>query len=77
MLAGLKIDLREHEQVIQGSWSPLTKAKGWQRDIGAVAYAECSAKTQQGLKETFDRSDHGQPSIPEIAQRGIGTRHAG
>lgn len=53
MLAGLKIDLRAEARDPKYI---VTFDEGIRmaRDIGAVAYVECSAKTQQGLKETFE-----------------------
>ena len=53
ILIGLKIDLREEED--EGM---ISKEEGEElsREIGAYIYAECSAKTQEGLRECFDEA---------------------
>lgn len=61
ILVGTKIDLRENPQDI----SPQDKGKlpfkkehgvAKARRLGAVCYMECSALTQKGLKEVFERA---------------------
>eukprot|EP01098_Paradermamoeba_levis_P010464 TRINITY_DN4392_c0_g1_i1.p1 TRINITY_DN4392_c0_g1~~TRINITY_DN4392_c0_g1_i1.p1 ORF type:complete len:199 (+),score=8.89 TRINITY_DN4392_c0_g1_i1:43-639(+) len=59
VLCGTKSDLRDDEKTIQRlaqqNQSPITKAQGEQlrQDIKAMAYVECSALHQQGIKELF------------------------
>jgi len=62
LLVGTKIDLRNDERVIsdlklQGK-KELELAQGQQlaREIKAVKYVECSALTQQGVKQVFDEA---------------------
>lgn len=60
VLVGLKQDLRENEAYVQklrakGS-DVVTKEQGvaLAKQIKAVTYIECSARTQEGMKEVFD-----------------------
>lgn len=58
LLLGTKLDMREDKKYLYdhpGS-TPITTAQGEQlkKAIGAVAYIECSAKTQQNVKAVFD-----------------------
>ncbi|PHT97636.1 Rac-like GTP-binding protein ARAC3 [Capsicum chinense] len=58
ILVGTKLDLREDKQffVDHPGAVPLTTAQGEElrKSIGAAAYIECSAKTQQNIKAVFD-----------------------
>jgi len=60
ILVGTKIDLREDpttlEELAQTGKPPVTKEMGLakSKEIGAINYLECSAKSQIGLKEVFD-----------------------
>ncbi|KAM7500744.1 hypothetical protein LguiA_025158 [Lonicera macranthoides] len=58
VLVGTKLDLREDRQYLSdhpGS-TPITASQGEElkKMIGAVAYIECSSKTQQNVKAVFD-----------------------
>lgn len=57
IIVGTKLDLREQSQ--NGSQNPskyVSQQQGQQvaEQVGAVAYLECSALTQDGLKQVFD-----------------------
>ncbi|KAM0944583.1 putative small GTP-binding protein [Dioscorea sansibarensis] len=58
VLVGTKLDLRDDLQFLgeQPSVTPISTAQGEElkRMIGAVAYIECSSKTQQNVKAVFD-----------------------
>ncbi|CAA6672953.1 unnamed protein product [Spirodela intermedia] len=58
VLVGTKQDLRDDEQFLvdHPGATPITTAQGEElrRLIGAAAYIECSAKTQQNVKAVFD-----------------------
>lgn len=64
VLVGTKIDLRSASPSTSASDSakstlgPVTYAQGIRmaKDVGAEAYVECSALTQQGLREAFDET---------------------
>ena len=62
ILVGNKLDLRDDRETIEKlqrvGQSPITKAQGEKlaREIGAVKYCECSALTQEGLKNVFDEA---------------------
>ncbi|KAI3524627.1 hypothetical protein L1887_03287 [Cichorium endivia] len=58
VLVGTKLDLRDDKGYLDdhsGS-NPITSAQGEElrKQIGAVAYVECSSKTQQNVKAVFD-----------------------
>jgi len=60
ILCGLKIDMRESDVTLkklkeQGQ-TPVTKEMGetLAKEVNCIAYCECSAKTQVGLKECFN-----------------------
>ena len=59
---GTKLDLRENpaemERLRERRQSPITFQQGeaMRKKIGAVCYKECSALTQQGLKDIFDEA---------------------
>ena len=62
ILCGNKVDLRDDEKTVQRlaekGQKPVTKEEGekLRKDIGAIKYLECSALTQQNLKEVFDEA---------------------
>eukprot|EP00695_Tsukubamonas_globosa_P001765 TRINITY_DN283_c0_g1_i1.p1 TRINITY_DN283_c0_g1~~TRINITY_DN283_c0_g1_i1.p1 ORF type:complete len:196 (-),score=52.84 TRINITY_DN283_c0_g1_i1:76-663(-) len=62
ILVGTKIDLREDPTMIakmaEKRIEPITLEQGQAlaREIGAVDFIECSARTQKGLKAVFDSS---------------------
>jgi Ras family len=62
VLVGTKIDLRDDEQVNSSlesqGLSVISKAQGDKcaKEIGCECYVECSALTQDGLKEVFDKA---------------------
>ena len=62
VLVGTRLDLREDpkcvEELRRKGQEPISTTQGEQmrRDIGAVAYVECSALTQKGLKRVFDEA---------------------
>ncbi|KAF5446100.1 hypothetical protein F2P56_031756 [Juglans regia] len=60
VLVGTKLDLREDEQFqlnYPGACTISTKqGEELKRQVGAIAYIECSSKTQQNLKAVFDTS---------------------
>ncbi|MNE99625.1 hypothetical protein D3C80_1983320 [compost metagenome] len=57
---GTKTDLRDDPNIVNDlkkkEMKPLNKHDGDQckKDIGAMRYAECSARTMDGLNEVFD-----------------------
>ncbi|KIO31880.1 hypothetical protein M407DRAFT_14036 [Tulasnella calospora MUT 4182] len=62
VLVGTKLDLREDPQTVdklrERRMSPVTYSQGvaMAKEIGAVKYLECSARTQKGLKNVFDEA---------------------
>merc|ERR1711892_352427 len=62
ILVGNKSDLRDDPKVVEDlkrkHLSPVTHTQGsvLAKQIGAVGYVECSAKTQKGLKTVFDEA---------------------
>ncbi|CAI0557839.1 unnamed protein product [Linum tenue] len=58
LLVGTKLDQREDEQyfIDHPGAAPITTAQGEElkKVVGAVAYIECSSKTQQNVKTVFD-----------------------
>ena len=62
ILVGTKVDLRENpaevERLRERRQSPVTLQQGeaMKKKISAVCYKECSALTQQGLKDIFDEA---------------------
>ena len=62
VLVGTKLDLRNDTETIEKlrekGLKPITYAQGSElaKDIGAGLYLECSAMTQEGLKEVFDEA---------------------
>lgn len=62
LLIGTKLDLREDPQALETlkkqKLAPIAteQGKAVAEEIGAVAYIECSAMTQKGLKAVFDEA---------------------
>ena len=62
ILVGTKLDLRddpsEIEKLKQKNKTPISSQQGetMRKRVGAVAYLECSALTQVGLKDIFDEA---------------------
>eukprot|EP01027_Heterolobosea_sp_BB2_P006787 GEZU01010199.1.p1 GENE.GEZU01010199.1~~GEZU01010199.1.p1 ORF type:complete len:195 (+),score=48.85 GEZU01010199.1:306-890(+) len=62
LLVGTKTDLREDpefcKKLAAKSLHPITQAQGeaLYKEIKAIGYRECSARTQVGLKEVFDEA---------------------
>eukprot|EP01006_Ploeotia_vitrea_P013137 TRINITY_DN34478_c0_g1_i1.p1 TRINITY_DN34478_c0_g1~~TRINITY_DN34478_c0_g1_i1.p1 ORF type:complete len:194 (+),score=1.75 TRINITY_DN34478_c0_g1_i1:70-651(+) len=62
ILVGTKIDLREDPNIIaeleQKKQAPITKTQGEAlcHELSGIRYIECSALTQEGLKEVFDEA---------------------
>lgn len=62
VLVGTKCDLKDDQaslaKLAQSGQSPITQQMGEQmaKEVGAVAYMECSALTQKGLKLVFDEA---------------------
>ena len=60
LLVGTKIDLRDDRNTVENlqkhNLRPITFEQGenFSRELGAVKYVECSALTQEGLKNVFD-----------------------
>ena len=60
LLVGTKLDLREDEETVAklrtNQLTPITYPQGLSmaNDVGAVKYLECSAKTNQGLRQVFE-----------------------
>ena len=66
---GTKIDCRNDEsatkELSETKQEPVTMQKGQEiaKDIGAVKYVECSAKTQEGLANAFEELIRAVPAI--------------
>ncbi|KAM7476232.1 hypothetical protein LguiB_023475 [Lonicera macranthoides] len=60
VLVGTKLDLRENKQFLMDYPGACTisteQGEELKKQIGAVAYLECSSKTQQNVKSVFDAS---------------------
>ena len=62
ILVGTKLDLRDSEADVERlkvkNKAPITQQQGesMRKRLGAVAYMECSALTQVGLKDIFDEA---------------------
>ena len=75
ILVGTKLDLRDYEAAIEElkekNLTPITQQQGeaMRRKIGAVAYMECSALTQRGLKEVFDKASRRVLSDPKFVKK--------
>ena len=75
ILIGTKLDLRDDgatiEELKEKNLAPITQQQGeaMQRKIGAVAYMECSALTQRGLKQVFNKASRIGLSSPEFVKK--------
>lgn len=62
ILVGTKLDARSDQNIVadlkKKNQSPITISQGQQMcdKLNGKKYLECSAKTQQGLKEVFDEA---------------------
>ncbi|KAJ7631323.1 P-loop containing nucleoside triphosphate hydrolase protein [Mycena polygramma] len=63
LLVGTQIDLRDDAQMVEklagkGQQQSVTAAQGERlaREMGAVRYVECSARTHEGVKSVFDEA---------------------
>ena len=71
MLVGTKTDLRNDEKVLEElraeNKSPISKEQGEAKakEIGAIAYAECSSFKNEGVKEVFDKAITSYITIPK------------
>ncbi len=54
VLVGTKIDMRDDSSVDPKNRVSKEQGEALCRQVNAVKYMECSAKTQQGLKDVFD-----------------------
>lgn len=69
VLVGTKLDLRDDKQFFSDhpGAAPITTAQGEElkNQIGAVAYIECSSKTQQNVKAVFDAAINSVLQLPK------------
>lgn len=69
VLVGTKLDLRDDKQFFSDhpSAAAITTAQGEElkNQIGAVAYIECSSKTQQNVKAVFDAAINSVLQLPK------------
>ena len=58
LLVGTKMDLRNDEEVLKKVGQVMQKSDGdaLAKEVGARSYVECSALTQDGLKNVFDEA---------------------
>jgi cell division control protein 42 len=60
LIVGMQIDLRDDPQVIEELAKqnqlpvPTKQGERLSRELGAVKYVECSARTRKGVKNVFD-----------------------
>jgi len=75
LLVGTKTDLRKDENTIkqlnsrQQSMVTIESAQRMAKEIGAVNFLECSALTQEGLKQVFDDAIRAAMSKPANVKR--------
>ena len=73
---GTKLDLRNDTKIIQNlaerGLRPISYSQGLktQKVLGAIEYLECSALTQEGLKDVFDKAIQAVPHAQKFL-RGI------
>jgi len=76
LLVGTKTDLRKDENTItqlnsrQKSMVTIEAAQGMAKEIGAVNFLECSALTQEGLKQVFDDAIRAAMTKPKKVKKG-------
>jgi small GTP-binding protein len=58
LLVGTKMDLRNDQEVLKKVGNPISTKEGeaLAQELGARSYVECSALTQDGLKNVFDEA---------------------
>ena len=56
ILVGTKLDMRKPEEEKQGTHVSKKQGEAMSREIDAQAYLECSALTQEGVKEIFEEA---------------------
>jgi len=77
LLVGTKTDLRKDDNTIkqlnsrQQSMVTIESAQRMAKEIGAVNFLECSALTQEGLKQVFDDAIRAAMSKPAKAKKKI------
>lgn len=75
ILVGTKLDLRDDpetcDKLRERRLAPITYTQGLQmaKEIKAVKYLECSALTQQGLKQVFDEAIRAVLCPPPVKQK--------
>ena len=75
LLVGTQMDLREdttiREKLAKSKQKPVTREQGEKmaRDIKAFKYMECSAMTQEGLKDVFDEAIMASLDPPKTTKR--------
>jgi len=75
LLVGTKSDLRKDDSTIKQlssrnqSMVDIESAQRMSKEIGAVNFLECSALTQEGLKQVFDEAIRAAMAIPKKKQR--------
>ena len=77
ILVGTRLELKDDKHtkdlLFKVRQKPVTYIEGlkMQREIGAVKYMECSAVTQEGLKEVFDEAIIAALNLPNYVKRKI------
>jgi small GTP-binding protein len=58
LIVGTKMDLRNDQEVLKKVGNPISTSEGESlaKELGARSYVECSALTQDGLKNVFDEA---------------------
>jgi len=75
LLVGTKSDLRKDDSTIKQlssrnqSMVDIESAQRMSKEIGAVNFLECSALTQEGLKQVFDEAIRAAMAIPKKTKR--------
>jgi len=75
LLVGTKSDLRKDDSTIKQLNSrnqqmvTIASAQGMAKEIGAVNFLECSALTQEGLKQVFDEAIRAAMATPKKQKR--------
>merc|ERR1711974_466669 len=77
LLVGTKSDLRNDDATLStlnargASVVQASAAEGMAKEIGAVKYLECSALTQEGLKNVFDDAIRAAITKPKKEEQGL------